>query len=347
MLCGYAGVVLACLLHASRAIDVYLHPQSFPDVSSLSLERGSFQLSRHLDLEIFEPQPFQDNSWSYAEDELSMGLGPRNTLLVTLDSADANAILPIELKRSFSISAPPTNTLDSVLYTYLTRARQSYSSIYGSSGPTWQHEDLGTLSSFLKYEESGFAAIELQDLMTIRLEYGSTSNEYQTTARLIRAFLQDMLSHASQPRLAILIFDTDNKRIVPRQDQTPLPPNQPPPQQPISSVSTCHTSEDVCKNATNSCSGRGQCAEATKSGRTCFVCTCRVTKTGEGTKTKTEIWVGESCERRDISGPFVLLTGSVVTLILLIVGSVSLLYGVGDGELPSTLLSTTTAPKRD
>lgn len=45
--------------------------------------------------------------------------------------------------------------------------------------------------------------------------------------------------------------------------------------------------------------------------------------------------------------PFVLLTGSVVVLVLLVIGSVSLLSGVGYSELPSTLLSATVSSKRD
>ena len=45
--------------------------------------------------------------------------------------------------------------------------------------------------------------------------------------------------------------------------------------------------------------------------------------------------------------PFVLLTGSVVVLVLLVIGSVSLLSGVGYNELPSTLLSATVSSKRD
>lgn len=37
--------------------------------------------------------------------------------------------------------------------------------------------------------------------------------------------------------------------------------------------------------------------------------------------------------------PFVLITGTVIGLILLIFGSVALLYGIGEHELPSTLLA--------
>ena len=38
--------------------------------------------------------------------------------------------------------------------------------------------------------------------------------------------------------------------------------------------------------------------------------------------------------------PFVLLSGTAVLIILLIAGSISLLYAVGEQALPSTLLAT-------
>jgi hypothetical protein len=47
------------------------------------------------------------------------------------------------------------------------------------------------------------------------------------------------------------------------------------------------------------------------------------------------------------SRPFVLLTGTAVVIILLIVGSISLLYTVGDQPLPSTLLATAINAKKE
>ncbi|KAJ7075831.1 hypothetical protein C8R43DRAFT_1054067 [Mycena crocata] len=127
--------------------------------------------------------------------------------------------------------------------------------------------------------------------------------------------------------------------------QAPFP--RPPPQSPIGSISTCHTTLDACSNATSSCSGRGECSGATKSGRTCFVCSCGTTRTGSGNQVKTETWVGESCERKDISAPFVLLTGTTIVLLLVIAGSVSLLYTVGNIELPSVLMGGAVNAKKD
>jgi len=45
--------------------------------------------------------------------------------------------------------------------------------------------------------------------------------------------------------------------------------------------------------------------------------------------------------------PFVLLTGTAVVILLLIVGSISLLYTVGDQPLPSTLLATAINAKKE
>jgi hypothetical protein len=134
-----------------------------------------------------------------------------------------------------------------------------------------------------------------------------------------------------------------NKRQAQPPQQSPLPPQSPVPQQPISGVSTCFASADICTDSTNSCSGRGQCLQASKAGRTCFICAC--SKTSD--KGKTQTWVGDACERKDISGPFVLLAGSTIALILLIAGSISLLAGISSEKLPSTLTGGAVNGKRE
>jgi hypothetical protein len=45
--------------------------------------------------------------------------------------------------------------------------------------------------------------------------------------------------------------------------------------------------------------------------------------------------------------PFVLITGTVIGLLLLIVGSVGLLYGIADQELPSVLLGGVVGVRKD
>jgi hypothetical protein len=50
---------------------------------------------------------------------------------------------------------------------------------------------------------------------------------------------------------------------------------------------------------------------------------------------------------RSLCRPFVLLAGTVLVLVLLVFGSISLLSSVGGHELPSTLLATAVNGKRE
>lgn len=184
------------------------------------------------------------------------------------------------------------------------RARHIYSSLYSDE---WrQLEDTHALSSFFdSKEDSAFAAVQLSKLQELREIHGSSSEEYTHLVHDVRAFLERVVD-AAELKLAILTYEStstssfERRQVLPLQSQSPFP--SPPAQEPIGSVSTCFTTLDICKNSTTSCSGRGQCVEASKAGRTCFVCTCGITKTGQGSKVKTERWAGQSCERKDVSG---------------------------------------------
>jgi hypothetical protein len=213
------------------------------------------------------------------------------------------------------------STLSSIISTYLHRASHSYSSLYSAlscppsvtprlldifSSPSTSAKtflsELSTLSTFLDDPTSSkFAALELHGLSQIASAQGPDSEEYRTAAAAFRAFLSAATSQPSNINLAILTYSpfTSNRQPSKRQPpQSPLPPSLPP-QEPIGSVSTCHLSSDSCTNATNSCTGRGECVQATKAGRTCWICACGQTLSESG---KTETWVGEMCERKDISG---------------------------------------------
>ncbi|KAF5385928.1 hypothetical protein D9615_002269 [Tricholomella constricta] len=340
--------VLLSALQFSRAINVYLNPQPTFLRSSMSPQYASGALSRHLGLETFEP--FLDASSSQYNEESFVGKGVNNALLLTMDEHDAKAVLPPSYRPSFQLPSTPVDSLSSVISTYLHRAPHSFASIY-DDGVSRQLKDVNSLSTFFESAEApSFAALELTKFSNLREMYGSTSDEYAKSADEIRHFLEHAYENHRGLHIALLTFSTSafslGKR-EPQVSQFPVPVNHSPPQQPIGSVSTCFTTLETCTNTTNSCSGRGQCFEANKSGRTCFVCVCGATKMGEGSKVKTDTWAGQSCERKDVSGPFVLLTGTVIVLILLIFGSISLLSSVGDNELPSTLLATAVHVKKD
>jgi len=222
------------------------------------------------------------------------------------------AILPFSLHPSFELETPSAHvsSLSSVVSTYLHRASHSFASIFPSREIALL-EDVKALASFFDMgQEPAFAAVDLARLHAIGQSHGKTSEAYTQVADKLLTLLEELVQD-DRYRVAVLTYAalspvSLNKRQTPQQTQAPLPSTAPP-QQPIGSVSTCFASADKCSNETSSCSGRGKCVEASKAGKTCFVCSCGVSTTGEGNKVKTTYWAGESCERKDVSG-YVLFT---------------------------------------
>ncbi|KDQ55773.1 hypothetical protein JAAARDRAFT_208550 [Jaapia argillacea MUCL 33604] len=370
---GLRSATCFLLLGIARAaaVQVYLSPSTAGLLpSTLPPEHATLALSRHLGLELFE------SIGDTGDGELALGeffqpfvgQGPRDALLLSIEYADAKDTLPRSLFPTFSLSnSPKVSSLTSLISTYLHRAPHIYTSIYStrshppslgvprlldsftltaSSAAT--EAFLGEMSvlvdflespSELEKGESKFGAFELQGLGQMAKEYGRESEQYKLAAETVSALFSSAFAKENL-NLAILTHSSPSisthakrqaEKIQPP-SQSPLPPKIP--STPIGSVANCYDTQDACTNRTNSCSGRGECVRATGSGRSCFVCACQSTKDDNG---RTQVWAGEMCERKDISGPFVLITGTVITLILLIGGSVALLYGIGDEELPSTL----------
>jgi len=307
----------------------------------LSPADASAALSRHLGLEHYEA--LLDTS-NLGYEEWFVGQGSKNALLIIVEESDVQAVVPDSLRALFTLTTPSSISLSSVSSTYLDRARHSFASLYRSHG-FGQSRDIQSLVSFFDSAESpAFALMDLSALHDVRQTHGSSSDEYIQIADKLRAYLEQIIDDDNF-NLAILTHPPSTPSLFKR--QAPVPSHTPSPQQPIGSISACFTTVDACNNSTSSCSGRGTCVQASKAGRTCFVCSCGVTKTEEGNKVKTVTWAGQSCERKDISAPFVLLSGTVIVIIVLLIGSVSLLYGVGEQPLPSTLLATAVNVKKD
>jgi hypothetical protein len=277
--------------------------------------------------------------------------------LIAVDDADAEYTLPVDdLRTPLEYSHDdPTSTLSEIIQTCLYRAPLAFSHVFdGSNGPTVSFSPLldimnvspptetflSELSSIVEFLEADhlswdrFGAFRITGLRSIADAYGQNSEQYTTAAASLNAALR---SAVNKPHLNLVIFTYPvvHASVQKRQDQSPLPP--PAPMPPIGSDTHCFASEEVCSNSTDLCSGHGSCVQAKRAGRTCFVCACQATKASQD---RTEYWAGSKCERKDISGPFVLIFGTVVALILTVVGSIALLSSVGNLPLPSVLTSS-------
>ncbi|KAF9507339.1 hypothetical protein BS47DRAFT_1488887 [Hydnum rufescens UP504] len=188
-------------------------------------------------------------------------------------------------------------------------------------------------------ESDSFTALSLEGLAKIAEEHGRESEVYRTAARSIEALLShDAILHQ---KLALIVLPVSPAatlhHTLPRSASAPHNLVQARSFPPVHSVSECFTSSDACSNNTDTCSGHGECVAVSRAGKTCYSCVCSTTADSRGRKTS---WAGSKCERMDVSMPFILLAGSTIFLIAIGIGSIQLLYSIGDATLPSTLTST-------
>ncbi|KAH8993328.1 hypothetical protein EDB86DRAFT_2929966 [Lactarius hatsudake] len=311
-------------------------------------------IAKHLNLDRLVPLQENGPLITGDIDREFVGQGPSSGLLIGVDDADAEYTVPVEdLRIPLGLSYhDPTSTFSEIIQKSLYRAPLAFSNVFdGSNGSTVTppplldtsvsptetfDSELSALVEFLEADHLSwdrFGAFRITGLRSIGDAYGRDSEEYTTAAGSLKDALR---SAADKPHLhlVILTYPGVQAGVQKRQDQSPLPPDTPLP--PVGSDTLCFVSEEICSNSTDSCSGHGACVQANKAGRTCFVCACEASK-DDG---RTEYWAGSKCERKDVSGPFVLITGTVVALILIIVGSISLLSSVGNQPLPSVLTSS-------
>ena len=239
---------------------------------------------------------------------------------VTKDLTNIVDIIPAEDLGPplFLSGSSPASTFSRIIQTSLQRATLAFSHVFdASSGPkntfiplldimnvspsteTFVSE-LSALIVFLESDDLSwdrFGAFHITGLRTIADTYGRESEQYTLAAASLAAALRSALG--KQPHLNMVVFTYPETRagVERRQDQSPLP--SPVPLPPVGSDALCFTSEEVCANSTDACSGHGTCVEANKAGRTCFTCACEATSDSAG---RTQYWAGSRCERKDVSG---------------------------------------------
>lgn len=116
----------------------------------------------------------------------------------------------------------------------------------------------------------------------------------------------------------------------------------------------CYESSESCMDETNSCSGHGKCvltrkappADNEKDPIECYQCKCspQVEKNDRG-QSKTTYYGGSACHKVDISAPFWLLTLTAGSLLALVGFGVSMLYTMGNAELPSVIGAGVSGPR--
>jgi hypothetical protein len=128
------------------------------------------------------------------------------------------------------------------------------------------------------------------------------------------------MSHTSQAKASDSSDDTRVKHIIP----------------------LCHSSFNSCTEATNNCSGHGVCFRKYGSDGAqgnCYTCGCIATVgVKNGTDyTKTTNWGGSACSKKDVSGPFWLISIFSVVMVGVVSWAIGLLFSIGEEKLPGVI----------
>ncbi|KAG9031478.1 hypothetical protein FRB95_002724 [Tulasnella sp. JGI-2019a] len=303
-----------------------------------------------------------------------VGEGPKDSVLIVIQSDYPQDFIPESTMShpSFTIeNPPPADMFTDLIHAYVERAHQMGDSVFSSLAPAINSitkivspvyksildafdiasagvekfvTELEMLAGLVDEDTKKdavstaqeFSAFEVTGLVEIQKEKGRESEQYLTAAKSMQAVLS---SPALQTRNTVVIVvpvdhtvTTTSSRRSKRQQQPLLPSH--PIAGPVFSVSTCFASNTTCAEKTKDCSGHGSCSPTTRAGKTCYTCSCAVTKNEQGRR---QWWAGSACEKLDLSTSFTLLAGSSIFLVVLVVFAIGLLYSIGGEQLPNTL----------
>ncbi|KIX01466.1 uncharacterized protein Z518_09192 [Rhinocladiella mackenziei CBS 650.93] len=207
-----------------------------------------------------------------------------------------------------------------------------------------------SLYSFLPTNPSGVQA-SLGPLIRILKHFSATDNVESTLVLLPSKLPKASHNHAHHNRARAAQKSEEEPLDIPSATPTGIPPFDAVPASTASSnftlpsvIPSCFTSQSTCESTTNFCSGHGSCYKAHTS---CFKCKCESTLVRvneDGTK-KTVQWGGAACQKKDVSVPFVLFASFAVVMAALIAGAISMLYNMGNQELPSVIGAGVAGPR--
>ena len=108
--------------------------------------------------------------------------------------------------------------------------------------------------------------------------------------------------------------------------------------------------EGACNKTTNHCAGHGTCklkytnSDQQGSQKDCYACLCANDVTENEGKSKTIVWGGPACQKRDVSTGFWLLAGFTVAMVSVVAWGIGLLVSMGNEELPSVIGAGVSGP---
>ncbi|WWC89317.1 uncharacterized protein L201_004238 [Kwoniella dendrophila CBS 6074] len=352
----FLPLVLSKSYQAQEPLQVYLYPtpsqpslsshQQQNDVPTLSASQAKAVLSHHLGepLNDFDEIPNDENMWSHLLHlwNNEQGQQGKPKVVVINGGVSPQDVLPTTLPHQPAFYMKDDITTNNLLSPYVQQAKNLLDNILSElpdvvKGFKDVFEMAGTkAASVLGHELSCLTALA-DSIPWINNNQGSYPWESITISGLkdvrkgdevwengrlgLKAGLESMTQPNSPPLLLIIRPSTSSTHLTSRA----LPITLQARANNTNLAETCYSSNETCSEST-SCNGRGICSLKGKNSQgECWGCKCR------------SGFAGVECQKDDYSVPFIILIFSTLLLIAVAMGSIGLLYTVGETKLPSTL----------
>ncbi|WWC61880.1 uncharacterized protein I303_104465 [Kwoniella dejecticola CBS 10117] len=334
---------------AQEPLQIYLYPT--PTTSSLhqpkeaptlTSSQAKAVLSHHLgeQLNDFDEIPNDESMWSHLMNLWDDSLEGKAKVVIIDGGVSSQDVLPTTLPQEPAFYLADDIYTNNLLSPYLQQAKSFLDSIMdelpevvkgfkdvfemaGTKAASILGQELSSLTAladavpWLKQDHYPWEAITISGLKDV-----PKGEEVWENGRLgVKAGLESMTQPDSPPLLLIIRPSSAQRYLTSRA----LPPTLQSRANSSELADACYTSNETCSESTE-CNGRGVCALKAKNEKgECWGCKCR------------SGYAGVECQKDDYSTPFIILIFSSVLLVAVAVGSIGLLYTVGETKLPSTL----------
>ncbi|WWC70200.1 uncharacterized protein I206_104150 [Kwoniella pini CBS 10737] len=337
-------------LQSQEPLQVYLYPtpasnslNNGKSIPTLTSYQAKAVLSHHLgeNLNDFDEIPNDESMWSHLMNLWdNQNIQGKSKIVIIDGGVSSQDVLPTTLPQEPAFYLKNDISTNHLLSPYFKQAKSYLESIMdelpqvvkgfkdvfemaGTKAASILGHELSCLTAladsipWIKQDHYPWQAITISGLNDV-----TKGEEVWENGRLgVKAGLESMTQPNSPPLLLIIRPSSATTYLTSRA----LPQTLQSRANTSELAEACYTSNETCSESTE-CNGRGACSLKAKNGDTeCWGCKC---KSG---------YAGVECQKDDYSTPFIILIFSTVLLVTVAVGSIGLLYSIGETKLPSTL----------
>lgn len=187
-------------------------------------------------------------------------------------------------------------------------------------------------------EAADFVVLDLHSLLSVGQKVGFNSQTYEIAKRTLSRSLEtlaetyDVTVLALAPKVKSEAESTHLHKRNQQLEQVFAVFNK----RGAAGPNSCFLDEEACHATTNSCNSHGACTKVLSK---CWQCLCQPSYNKE--TSKTTVWTGFDCSKKDVSAQAHLLLWTTITIVAATVAGIKLLFAIGEESLPGVLEAAT------